>query len=320
MNLDGLASTGAAQRSLARLLKTAYADEQRAAVAIEQAMRAANLDALPEDSVELLTVVKQFLVPLMTPEVGPRLVAALIDDLEAEIEHERALGDPFSSSRIAVSTKMPPPGEEPVESEVRMPTARAPSIDELAKPEDLVPTPSPPYVSRMDAETSEYEVPAALRDAPPPPSLDAPLDAPLDPAFDPPLQPTTRRRRAHVVRPAVAVVDGDRFGRSSLARALVQAQCDVTVLDGVGDLVKFLEGSDPLDVLVTDVDCDEIEAVLQSMQRLRPEVPVLAWTKSARAVAEHVLMTASVETYDVVARTARTSDVIELVRRLAGAD
>jgi CheY-like chemotaxis protein len=154
----------------------------------------------------------------------------------------------------------------------------------------------------MDAETSEYEVPAVLRDAPPPP---------------PPERTYTRRK--NVLRPAVALVDGDRFGRSSLARALVQAQCDVTVLDGVVDLVKILEGTEPVDVLVTDVDGLEIELVLEAMQRLRPEVPVLAWTKSARAVAEHVLMTASVETYDVVARNARTSDVIELVRKLAGA-
>ena len=309
MNLDGLASTGAAQRSLARLLKTAYADDQRAADCIERALQGAGTDALPEDSVALLAFVRQHLVPLMTPEVGPRLVAALIDDLEAEIEHERALQDPFSSSRIAVSTKMPPPGvSSSPDSEVRMPTARAPSIDELAKPRDLLPTPTPPYVSRLDAETSEYEVPAALRDAPPPPEPSS---------VSPPI--TRRARREHVVRPAVALVDGDRFGRSSLARALVQAQCDVTVLDCVADLVKILEGTDPLDVLVTDVDDNEIDGVLEAMGRFRPEVPVLVWTKSARAVAEHVLMTASVETYDVVARNARTADVIEIVRKLAGA-
>ena len=108
LTLDGLTSSGPAQRALARLLKTAYGDEQRAVVCVQNTLRSAALRELPEDGSDLLELVKLHLVPRMTKDVGPRLVAALIDDLEAEIEHARAGNDPFSSSRIALSTRLPP--------------------------------------------------------------------------------------------------------------------------------------------------------------------------------------------------------------------
>lgn len=290
MNLEGLSSVGPAQRSLARLLRTAYADENRAAVIVQRALSAADLDALPELSTDLLEFVKTFLVPMMTNEVGPRLVAALLDDLEAEIEHEKATGDPFSSSRLAVSTRLPPPGEDYAQSEPKLPRGRQPSLSDLVTPMHSE--------SPFDARTVEIavpKIPAHSTAAPPPPT----------------------RKARKVARPAVILVDADRFGRASLARAMVQAQCDVTVLDDVGEVMKVLESNEPLDVLVADVDGIEIDPLLRTLVRLRPDVPVVAWTKSTRAIAEHVLMTNSVQHYEIVPKGARSAEVIEVVRRLA---
>ncbi|MEO7094565.1 MAG: response regulator, partial [Polyangiales bacterium] len=134
-------------------------------------------------------------------------------------------------------------------------------------------------------------------------------------------RPSSETKRVHrVARPSVILVDPDRFGRASLARALVQAQCDVTVLDDATEVIRALEGNEPLDVVITDIDGIEIDSLLRALRRIRPAVPVIAWTKSARAVAEHVLLTAAVTTFDIMPKNARSAEVIELVRRLASSD
>ena len=288
MNLDALASAGPAQRSLARLLRTAFADEARATLVVQKALRSAGEIELPEHSEALLEFVKAYLAPLMTPVVGPRLVAALVEDLEAEIEHERAANDPFSSSRMAVSTRMPPPAETQ-HAPMNMPRAAPPSLSDLVTP--LQP------MSPFEAPTVEVEVPS-IKTAPPPAA------------------PATRRIQ-RISRPAVILVDADRFGRASLARALVQGQCDVTVLDGSPEVIAALSTHDALDVVVTEVDGFDVDSMLRALVHHRPDVPVLAWTKAARAIAEVVLTSAGVQRYDVMAKSARAGDVVELVRRLA---
>lgn len=295
MNLEGLASAGPAQRSLARLLRTAYADERRATHSLKQALETAHRTTLPDDSTELLEFARMHLVPQMG-DVGANLIAAMLEDLEAEIEHERARNDPFSSSRIALSTRMPPPHADGPGSEMRVPTARPPSFDDLTKTAENAAAPQP--MSPFDMPTSEIEIPKALRTAGPP--------------------PTKRAHREGITRPAVVLVDADRFARASLARALVQGRCDVTVLEGLADLLPVIEGTEPVDVLITDVDGAEIDGILQAMQRVRPEVPVLAWTKSARPVAEHVLAIADVGAFEVLGKTCRSAEVVDAVKRLAG--
>jgi CheY-like chemotaxis protein len=304
LSLDGLTSAGPAQRTLARLLKTAYGDEQRAVICVQNALRSASLRELPEDGTDLLDLVKLHLVPRLTKDVGPRLVAALLDDLEAEIEHARTGNDPFSSSRIAVSTRMPPKQSDtsPPLDFNPPPQARAPSLTDLVLEQDL-----PPIEIEIDASTPTRETPAYVRDPPPPTVVPETVKHPS----------SATKRIQRVARPSVILVDPDRFGRASLARALVQAQCDVTVLDDAGDVIRALESAEPLDVVITDIDGVDIEALLRALRRIRPTVPVIAWTKSARAVAEHVLLTASIAVFDVMPKSARSVEVIDLVRRMA---
>jgi CheY-like chemotaxis protein len=124
------------------------------------------------------------------------------------------------------------------------------------------------------------------------------------------------RRIARVERPAVLLLDGDRFARSALARALVQARCDVNVLDGIDEAIAAIDATDAIDVVVLDVDAPGSDAVLAALCARRPEVPVVAWTNAATAVADHVARVAGITAYTVVARTARSLDVHEAIRRV----
>jgi DNA-binding NtrC family response regulator len=135
--------------------------------------------------------------------------------------------------------------------------------------------------------------------------------------------PSTKLRRGtpispaprHVARPSVLLVDPDRFGRSSLARALVSGSCDVTVIDDVPSAMVAL-GGEPPHVVVTEVAGLEIEALLHAMAVRHPVVPVVAWTRVPRANVEHLMRSAGVASFDVLAKASRTVDVLATVRRL----
>jgi len=131
-----------------------------------------------------------------------------------------------------------------------------------------------------------------------------------------PKAPSMPRIHARKDRPAVLVVDGDRFKRSALARALVQARCDVTVLDGGDEAIATIAGPDPIDVLVMDVDDEGAAALLDALVISRPDVPVLAWTNATPAVAEHVTRVAGVRACAVAGRSALNSEISEALRRL----
>ncbi len=353
---------------LSRLLRTAYADDPRAQVLVDQSLDAARLPRFPDDPRELLNFVRVHLAPRMITDVGPRLVAALLDDLEAEIEHEFAADD--SSSRMAVATRLVPPamdttldygarGQRDQPARQKLPSLRElvasdpsertlaglgeDSHDELDLRDPRDPytrdtktavesdppvdplqshgtldgigegtTSSPPTLPPPEAPAA-YESDPNAHDLP---TREMPVYVPPEAlrASTPPKPPPLAPRPA---RPSVILVDGDRFGRASLARALVQAQCDVTVLDSASEVVTALASGEWLDVVITDVDGVDVESMLRALQRLRPTTPVIAWTRATRAVAEHVLLTANVASFEIIAKASRTSEVIELVRRFA---
>jgi len=248
-----------AQRALMRLLTTALIDDDKAQRAIRLALEAADELVLPTDSLELLAFVKAFLIPSVRHDVAPSLVAAMIDDLEAEIENERAQIDHNSSARMAAATRIPPPGVD--------------APPEIAFPRDVAPSVTPPSPR-------------------PRPALS-------------------------LARPAVILIDPDRFGRAALARALVQGQCDVRVLDSADEVCEALRSEEPIHVLITEVDGLEVEAMFACLVERRPDLPVVVWTSSPRAVVEHLLHTARVANYDVMAKSSKSAELIELVRTLA---
>lgn len=131
-----------------------------------------------------------------------------------------------------------------------------------------------------------------------------------------PSAPSVPRFVARSERPAVLVIDGDRFKRSALARTLVQFRCDVTVLDGGDEAVSALSGHEPIDIVVMDVDNDGAKQLLDALVVTRPGVPVLAWTNAPSAVAEHVVRVAGVRACAVVGRSALNTEINEALRRL----
>lgn len=117
-------------------------------------------------------------------------------------------------------------------------------------------------------------------------------------------------------RPAVLVVDDDRFKRAALARTLVQARCDVTVLDAADEAIEAIHGSDALDLLVIDVDAPGADAIISALVGARPGVPVLAWTFAAPAAAAHVTRILGVRACETVTRSALSNEVHRAVHRL----
>lgn len=131
-----------------------------------------------------------------------------------------------------------------------------------------------------------------------------------------PKAPSVPKIPLRAVRPAVLVIDDDRFKRSALARALVQGRCDVTVLDGGDEALNALTSADPIDVVVLDVDASGSELILQTLVTARPDTPVLAWTNAPAAVAEHVARVAGVRACVVVPRNALNAELHESLTRL----
>jgi hypothetical protein len=290
MSLEGISSSGPAQRALARILRTAYGDEARAVACVQRALDACGEPTLPNDADALLELVKVYLAPSMQVEVGRHLVNAMLDDLEAEIEHLKTGQDPYSSSRIAVSTRMPPPGSpaESADAPSAVHAVREPSLTDLVAIDSLprelgLDRPSDPFGDHLRSEWDE----------PDPSSAE---------------QQTGVQRRSSL-RLSIVLVDGDRFGRASLARALVQGLCDVTVVE-IEDAVSVVESDEPIDIVITDIDGIDVEPMLHALRRVRPRVPVLVWTKSARAVADHVARTCNLARFDHISKVARSAEIL----------
>lgn len=127
---------------------------------------------------------------------------------------------------------------------------------------------------------------------------------------------TPHKNVAFRERPAVLVVDDDRFKRAALARSLVQARCDVTVRDAADDAIEAIHGRDPLDLLVIDVDAPGADAIISALVSARPGVPVLAWTFAAPSAAAHVTRILGVRACETIGRNALSNEVHVAVHRL----
>ncbi len=272
-------SLGPAQKTLARVLRTAFGDLSRGWPVLEEALAAARLRDVPADLEALLGFLRAHLGPRMAPHVGSALVAAFIEDLEAAMELGGS-GDDSSVSRLAVATRPPP----------------RPSEEDLPATE---PSFAQPAVGRA---FEELRADLSFDDAPP--------DSTVRRSHAPPRSPAP-------ARPTVFVVDPDRFGRASLSRALVSGRCDVNVLDDAASAVAALSAQEPPNVIVTEVTGIEIEALLAAVLTCAPTPALIAWTRLPRANVEHLMWGAGVVSFRVVPKAARTADVVTIVRSLA---
>lgn len=155
-----------------------------------------------------------------------------------------------------------------------------------------------------DAEASE-EVQASV---PPPASIPRPI------ARMRPRPASSPRVKPHL---SVVLVDADRVGRSTVARALLRQKWDVTAVDSVAELVAALQAGDPVDTLLIDGHHADAEAMLEAVLSARPNVGVVMRSGDP-ARARGLLAALGAERYEVRSHDAPTEELVEAARRTIG--
>jgi hypothetical protein len=148
--------------------------------------------------------------------------------------------------------------------------------------------------------------------------------APTDPSVPPSSMPrpvarvASRARsspRVRSERVGVLLVDADRVGRTTLARALLRAQWEVTVVDSRAELDAALESGDPVHVALVDATHAHAQAVVEALARVRPDVAVVA--RSGDSIRTGALLAhLGVAKFEVRSREAPAEELVDAVRRI----
>jgi DNA-binding NtrC family response regulator len=113
---------------------------------------------------------------------------------------------------------------------------------------------------------------------------------------------------------SVLLVDPDRVGRASLARAFVRVRWAVTVVDSIEDLDDALSGSARIDVAIVDVRHALAEPIASAIVAALPGV--LLVVRSADAGRARSLIAATgAQRSELRLRDAPPEELIEAVRR-----
>jgi hypothetical protein len=276
LSLENLPSNNPAGQALARILRLALPDDAACKRALQEALRSANRAELPSDGDELLRLVRAHLAPQLSKDVPPNLVFALIDDLKAEIEQQRASKDPSSSSRMRAATSFPPavdPAAGILEGMPPLGDGHGPFPKLRAS------------VTNLRRATASAAMRAAGGGAP-------------------------------GVAPSVVVVESDRMTRAALARTLVGARFNVSVLESVSELSEWMRDHSERVVAVVDVMGDGVQAALQPVAAGHPALSVVAWTDASPPLVEGVLSSLGLARYAVAPKASGGAQVVDRVRAL----
>jgi DNA-binding NtrC family response regulator len=115
----------------------------------------------------------------------------------------------------------------------------------------------------------------------------------------------------------VLLVDGDRVGRTTLARALLRSQANVTLVDAVGDLVAVLNADEVVDVVVVDTAHPAAQAILELLVKSRPDATIVARGGDV-ARTRAFLTQLGVAKLDVRSREAPVEELIDAMKRAVG--
>jgi hypothetical protein len=115
-------------------------------------------------------------------------------------------------------------------------------------------------------------------------------------------------------RDCVFVVDTDRVGRASLARALMRDRYGVTVVDTVEEARNALEDGDLPAVAIVDMLHDHAESILRAVVETFPDVAIVLRVAAAAAPPAAVDGVAE-DRLTLCSRDASAEDLIEAVRR-----
>lgn len=110
------------QRTLMRVLDTAFGDDTTARVLVHAALRSARRTTLPVEADSLLDFVRAHMMGSLTEELGPRVVSALLDQLGVELAAARDHDPPSTRRRAFESVSRMPAvtSEVPKSSGVRL--------------------------------------------------------------------------------------------------------------------------------------------------------------------------------------------------------
>lgn len=128
-----------------------------------------------------------------------------------------------------------------------------------------------------------------------------------------------RRASSPRVKPQISVVlvDDDRVGRSSVARAMLREKWNVTAVDTVPELVAALQAGEPVDLLLIDAHHADAEAMLEAVLSARPGAAVIVRSGDA-ARSRGLVVALGAERYDVRSHDAPTEELLEAARRALG--
>lgn len=119
-------------------------------------------------------------------------------------------------------------------------------------------------------------------------------------------------------KPRVLLWEPNRLLRSTLARSLVGARCDVVAPDEKGALRDALAATDSLQALIIDADETALAELLLLVTTHRPDLPVVVWTDRPAPAIAAICAKARIVRCAIVAKDTSTPDVIQAARRLGG--
>jgi hypothetical protein len=287
LGIDDAEIKGQAQRALVRVLRMAVPDASRFDRVFAEALRSAKRTDLPERPDELLRFVRTHVTPQLLKLVQPNLVLALMDDLAVAVEEHQPVPT-TSGARRRTPTRVYPVREDAA----RAPEAQLPVVGiDLRRFED--PPPFPKLQRSLDnlARTASARVP---------------ISTPSE----------NRGTPSGFVdrRVSVLLIDPDRLARASLARALVNAKFDVSGLDSTVQVPEAMKGRRERVVAILSARQDSLGIVMRPIAIAHPELPCVAWTETAPAVAKSILAESGVQRYAVVSKAASLVDVVAAIR------
>ena len=170
---------------------------------------------------------------------------------------------------------------------------------------------------RYPTKPPSRRAPAAGDETAERPTVRAPHGDTLPPVAVPKARALARFEDDHRVthvsgRRSVLVIDADRMARVDLSRALIRADCEVTVRDTCKGALSAAEG---YDVIVTDVDGVNVEELIEAFVDDPPSCAVIAWTKAVNR-AKSMFMAAGLEAFSVVHKEERPANVMAAVDAL----
>ena len=150
---------------------------------------------------------------------------------------------------------------------------------------------------------------------PPPPDSQAPPSSVPRPVARIAMHPVSAPR-VRGLRLGVLLVDTDRVGRTTLARALLRAESNVTLVDTVADLVAVINADEVVDAVLLDIAHPAAQAIVEVLVKSRPEAAVVA--RGGDVVRARAFLTQlGVTKLDVRSRDAPAEELIDALKRTA---